>query len=522
MTTLYFCEKPSQARVLAKILGASKQDNGAFFGDDIIVANGFGHMVSLAMPDAYIGNAPWESDDLPILPNEWKWVVNPKHRDKFIRIGELLAQSDLVIIATDPDEEGEVAGRQILAAHGYSGHVLRLWASALDTDSLNKALKNLLPLSATEHYYQAGLIRHKLDWLLGMNLSREYSIRSGNTVGIGRVKTRMLSELIQRETEINSFQPTTVFNAHVALNGHDFSMTSDVKSSTTFPMDGVCIAVIDETILLDAPLPPILSDLLIMANQSTGISLADGYCAAQMLYEAGLISYPRTSSNALPSNASNGFAAHHAIIVTNDECPSWADSNMRAIFNEVQVNGVMQDLGCAKIFQRTTIFEFGGKQFKNVFQSTTEDEAGWMLCASQKLKKLLVNNKPNFTKGQTVKAGVKVSSTQSVPPAMFSESSLLKMMVDNEVGTEATRVETITDLVKDKVAIIDGNGEFQATLNGRKLMSMLPSWLNAEMNQIVKEAVFQARRNCGDGQAHLLGATKWLAKVIHGSAGCSC
>lgn len=515
MTTLYLCEKPSQARVLAKELGAVKQENGAFIGNGVIVTYSYGRMLTLATPNGYIGDAKWRMEDLPILPNNWKWEVNPKSREQFDNIGLWLSTAETAVIATDPDDAGEVIGREILKAHGYAGNVLRLWVSALDSGSLRKALNNLLPLSATESYYQAGMIRDELDWLMGMNLSRAFTLINGKTAHIGRVKTQLLTALISRELEIKSFAPAKIFNAKVSICGYDFDWASTSANVPLFSQNGICVSVVDENIEVAAPLPLTLSNLLIHANTTTGISLADGYAAAQTLYEAGVISYPRTSSTTLPMKDAPGFAAHHAIIATMDECPSWADENMRSVFKAVRLNGVFHALGSARVSQRTTTLEFGGQQFKNTTQWTNADEAGWLLRVPEKLNRLTANKPGAFIAGQKVHAKASVLVTESSPPARFTESSVLQMMVDNEIGTEATRIDAITNMTFDKVAMLN-MGAFCATSAGHQIAGTLPVGLGQEMSRIVKEAVSQVRDHNGNGSAHLLGATKWLAKVIHG------
>ena len=176
--TFYLCEKPSQARTLAKVLGAEKGRDQMHFAEGVVIGHAYGHMLNLAKPETYIGTGPWCLDNLPILPKTWIWQVKDEHREHLDNLGKYLSQADLVVLATDPDEEGEVIGRQILQAHNYSGKVLRLWMSALETESLKKSLQNLRPLSETDHFYQAGRVRHEMDWLFGMNLSRAFSVSS--------------------------------------------------------------------------------------------------------------------------------------------------------------------------------------------------------------------------------------------------------------------------------------------------------------------------------------------------------
>ncbi|MBU1776991.1 MAG: DNA topoisomerase, partial [Gammaproteobacteria bacterium] len=172
--TLYLCEKPSQARALAKQLGAFHNEHGVYTGGGAVVLNAYGHLLNLAMPDEYSDHdhGPWSLSNLPIVPKKWEWRVKEEHLQHYAKIGKWLDRVKTVVIATDPDEEGEVIGRQILYELGFKGNILRLWASALNSNSLNQALKNLLPLSATDTTYRAGCVRRQLDWLYGINLSR--------------------------------------------------------------------------------------------------------------------------------------------------------------------------------------------------------------------------------------------------------------------------------------------------------------------------------------------------------------
>ena len=135
--TLYLCEKPSQARALARQLGASNNEDGVFTGGGAVVLNAYGHLLNLAMPDEYSDHdrGPWSLRNLPIVPRKWEWKVKAEHIEHYNKIAAWVDRVKTVVIATDPDEEGEVIGRQILYELGFKGNILRLWASALNSNS---------------------------------------------------------------------------------------------------------------------------------------------------------------------------------------------------------------------------------------------------------------------------------------------------------------------------------------------------------------------------------------------------
>lgn len=160
---LYLCEKPSQAKDIARVLGISQRGQGFISSGDITVTWAVGHLLEQASPDAYgeqFGK-PWRADVLPVLPDNWKMVVKSQTRDQFTVISKLLKQASEVIIATDADREGEVIARELLVYCGYRGAVRRLWLSALDEASVREALDSILPGEKTAKLYDAGLGRSR-------------------------------------------------------------------------------------------------------------------------------------------------------------------------------------------------------------------------------------------------------------------------------------------------------------------------------------------------------------------------
>ncbi|HGL6669405.1 TPA: DNA topoisomerase III [Klebsiella quasipneumoniae] len=211
---LYICEKPSQGRDLAGVLGATRRGDGFLTGSGVTVTWAVGHLLETAPPEAYgqqFGK-PWSLSALPILPAPWQVVVKKETQDQFKVIERLLRQVDDVVIATDADREGEVIARELLEYCRWEGPVQRLWLSALDELSIRAALQDLRPGQATLGMYHAGLGRARADWLIGMNLSRLYTLRAAEAgfdgvVSVGRIQTPTLALVVRRDREIAAFVP---------------------------------------------------------------------------------------------------------------------------------------------------------------------------------------------------------------------------------------------------------------------------------------------------------------------------
>lgn len=529
--TLYLCEKPSQARALARQLGATRNEDGVFTGGGAVVLNAYGHLLNLAMPDEYSDHdrGPWSLSNLPIVPRKWEWKVKAEHIEQYNKIAAWLDRVNTVVIATDPDEEGEVIGRQILYELGFKGNILRLWASALDPDSLKHALKNLLPLSATDTAYRAGCVRRHLDWLYGINLSRAFSVTSGQRTSIGRVTTRLLTELVNREREIRCFTPRNYYTATAKLEDVvlEWQPVNGCGDISQLPLDeevtGICVVASEYQEALEPPLPLTLSALLADAAD-IGIDVTSGYVAVQKLYEAGAISYPRTGSTVMPGHSKHGFAAHHAIVNTRDACPDWLPDTCQIIFNMVHHNCVLQHIGAATVHVRRLVFDMGGEIFAATdrwVDPLKPREAGWLLCDPGKHSALENNVKTKtFRPGDQVHAILKVERNPAVPPERYTEASLLRHMAKAEIGTEATRVGAINNLIINQVAERKQvksrcSQELSPSEKGMSLIERLPpSVTGSTMENQLRNALIYVRSGQADLTGHLRNASKWLATTI--------
>ncbi|BBL32353.1 DNA topoisomerase III [Pantoea ananatis] len=227
---LFLCEKPSQGRDLAGVLGATRRGDGFLTGNGVTVTWAVGHLLETAPPEVYGQQygKPWSLSALPILPSRWQVVVKKDTQDQFKVIEKLLRQADEVVIATDADREGEVIARELLDYCGWDGRILRLWFSALDELSVRAALSDLRPEQASVGMYHAGLGRSRADWLIGMNLSRLYTLRAAEAgfegvVSVGRVQTPTLALVVRRDREIAAFVPKPYWQVKATLSASGVS-----------------------------------------------------------------------------------------------------------------------------------------------------------------------------------------------------------------------------------------------------------------------------------------------------------
>lgn len=539
--TFYLCEKPSQARTLAKALGAKKGRDQMYFKNGLVIGHAYGHMLTLAKPDTYVGSGKWRLDNLPILPTHWIWQVKEEHIEHFNNLGQYITQADLVVIATDPDEEGEVIGRMILKAHQYSGKTARLWVSALEQESLKKSLKNLRPLSETNHLFHAGRVRHEMDWLFGMNLTRAFSVLLNSKANIGRVKTRLLNEIVNRDKLAEIATSYQFESAYVTLGDSIFELvqpdqpcdyTVDFKTLEgmqhgVYIEDKACI-YIDELgipLMATAPLPYTLTALLADAADK-GIPLEEGYRAVQKLYESGAISYPRTNSTQLPGT-SDDFAVHHAIVTTMDSLPNGMTEAATQIFELIRLNELCQKNQLRRVDRCQTI-SIGGEVF-----SCHED---WTTIAMDSPDRALSKNKStlaNLYKKAIEKPGDKIQATVHVThqdyarQRNFTEATLLRMMAEKGIGTEATRVSAIASLIKEKLIEVIRQEDHEnvpqgrsrtirSTELGRQLIQKLPSAITGEaMETQLQQTLVKMRSGQSDESTCLMDATKWIANTIH-------
>ncbi len=203
-------EKPSVARDIAKVLGANAKGDGYLHGNGYVVTWAIGHLAALAQPHEIRPEWKfWRRDALPMLPDLWPLVVYEKTKDQFEVVRKILCSPKVgrIICATDAGREGELIFRYIYEAAACSKPISRLWISSLTPDAIRKGFTAVKPGSAYEPLADAARGRSRADWLVGMNLSRAYTLTYGDELSVGRVQTPTLAMVVERELAVRSFVP---------------------------------------------------------------------------------------------------------------------------------------------------------------------------------------------------------------------------------------------------------------------------------------------------------------------------
>ena len=225
-------EKPSVAREIARIVGATKREEGYFEGGGYAVTWAFGHLVQLAMPDGY-GVRGFVRDNLPIIPDTFTLVPRQVRTEKGYKpdsgvvsqikvIKRLFDTSEQIIVATDAGREGELIFRYLYHYTGCTTPFVRLWISSLTDKAIREGLRNLEDGSRYDNLYLAAKARSESDWLVGINGTQALSIAAGHgTYSVGRVQTPTLAMVCERYWENRRFTPEAFWQLHIATDGCD-------------------------------------------------------------------------------------------------------------------------------------------------------------------------------------------------------------------------------------------------------------------------------------------------------------
>ena len=239
---LILAEKPSVGQAIAKVLGATQRGAGYVHGNCYIVSWCFGHLVELAQPKDYDpALEQWDLRTLPIIPQEFKTVIQASTEKQFKIIQSLMHRTDVkeVIAATDAGREGELIFRLVYEQAMCKKPVKRLWISSLESSAIREGMEHLKPASEYDCLYHAARCRQRADWLLGINLSRLYTIMYSHKLPIGRVQTPTLQLIVSRQAEIEQFVPETYFTLCADLGG--FNAYSRVSTAAEAEADvAVC------------------------------------------------------------------------------------------------------------------------------------------------------------------------------------------------------------------------------------------------------------------------------------------
>ena len=355
---LYIAEKPSMGAEIAKCLtGPIQRKDGYLITKDGVVTWAFGHILRQAEPDEYnAAYKKWNAADLPIIPTKWKMIIDESCKKQFGIIKNLIDKADEIVHAGDPDREGQLLIDEVLDYVHCQKPVKRILLNALDEESIKKANANLRDNKDFLNLKKSALARARADWLIGMNLSRAYTLaarRAGKkeVLAIGRVKTPTLALVVRRERELQNFKPVDYFiiKAIFAHQNGEF-ITTWKPQDTQKGLDSEN-RLLDENIAKDLiakfaskteqgkiiayqkaqkkeaqRLPFSLSTLQVLAGKRFGYEPQLVLDTAQKLYEKKLTTYPRSDCEYLPQSQFNDakVIVHNLLNYQDKQLSTWA------------------------------------------------------------------------------------------------------------------------------------------------------------------------------------------------------
>ena len=355
MKTLYIAEKPDIGRTLAAYLWKDdcKKETGYIRNGDTAVTWAIGHILMQGTPEMY-GEEYKVWANYPIIPQQWITKPSANTSKQFEVVAKLLKDADVVIHAGDPDREGQLLIDEILDYCNFKGEVRRLLLSAKDDESLKRAFSDIRDNSEFEGLYHAGLARTRADWLIGMNLSRAYTVNArkyGYTTvfRIGRVKIPTLALVVQREKEIQQFKSRKFYELTETFEKDGISFTAKYTPSATISTDeegrvldkkllqaiklkidhtdDVVVSDVEKkTVTQQPPLPFSLDTLQIEANKVYGLSPKDTLDTVQSLYEKKIVSYPRSDCNYIPASQQGDADKIIAMLASGNALASMTDA----------------------------------------------------------------------------------------------------------------------------------------------------------------------------------------------------
>lgn len=358
---LYIAEKPSMGAEIAKCLtGPIQRKDGYLITKDGIVTWAFGHILRQAEPDEYNAKYKfWKSEDLPIIPQQWKMIIDEKCKKQFEIIKGLISKADEIVHAGDPDREGQLLIDEVLDFVNCKKPVKRILLNALDEESIKKANQNLRDNQDFVNLKKSALARARADWLIGMNLSRAYTLaarRAGKkgVFAVGRVKTPTLALVVRRERELKDFKPVDYFIIKALFKHQNGQFVATWKPQDTQKGLDSENRLLDENIAKELiakfkqasevneygkiiayqkaqkkeaqRLPFSLSSLQVLAGKRFGYDPQLVLDTAQSLYEKKLTTYPRSDCEYLPQSQFNDakIILHNLMNIDNPQLAQWS------------------------------------------------------------------------------------------------------------------------------------------------------------------------------------------------------
>ena len=485
MTTCIIAEKPSVARDIARIVGATSKQDGYMEGCGYVVTWAMGHLIALAMPETY-GFSAYKAEDLPIRPNPFRLIVRQVRKDKeYISDPAALKQlkvirscfdkADRIIVATDAGREGELIFRYIYQYLDCRKPFDRLWISSLTDKAIREGLSNLKPGSHYDNLYHSAKARSEADWLVGINASRALSIARMGGYSLGRVQTPILAMVCRRYIENRDFSsvPYWKLSALIEKEGvslktvgkEDYESEASAQTALATLRSQSQLKVESVARKVTHTAPPLLYDLTALqkeANRRHGFSADKTLSIAQSLYEKKITTYPRTGSRYISedvfeevpallrktgmplSNPLNRHSVdnakitdHHAIIPTG-ETPSGISADEITIYQMV-VNRFIEAFSPDSEEERMQMrFTDGTNIF--TWKACRQISLGWkavqkeLVTDAEKKEKgnddeLVLPSLPDLTEGEILSlVAAEITEHKTKPKPLYTEATLLSAM----------------------------------------------------------------------------------------------
>ena len=565
---LVLAEKPSVAMSLSKVIGANQRGDGYMEGNGYLVSWCVGHLVELSQPEAYDEKyAKWRYDDLPILPDHWRYQVSASTKKQFGILKKLMQRKDVesLICATDAGREGELIFRLVYHQCGCKKPVERLWISSMEDSAIREGFQKLRPGTEYDALYEAALCRERADWIVGINATRLFSCLYGQTLNVGRVMTPTLAMVVMRDAAIRAFKPEPFYSAELKFRDFQAGGERMKEKAEAEKLVAECCqagsAIITKVEQKEkSEKPPALFDLTSLqreANRQLGFTAQQTLDYTQALYEKKLVTYPRTDSRYLtddmaplvpelvsviqqsfqiqadvpaPVNAaqvinSKKVTDHHAIIPTKTAASydiSSLPSGEQAILTMLAVRLICA-VGTPCLYAETVVeAECAGQKFRT--KGKTATDIGWRRYAGKPSEEAEKNagasELPELSEGMTLElARVDLKEGKTSPPKRFTEDLLLSAMesassdefpagVERKgIGTPATRAAIIEKLVQK--GFIERRGDKKtkylcSTDKGNALVTVVPEQIQSpSMTADWEEKLLKIEHGEYDGDAFM-------------------
>ena len=509
---LVVSEKPSVAMAYAKVLGVTNRKDGYLEGGGYLVSWCIGHLVELAPPNIYDEKyVKWSIADLPILPQQWQYLVSASTKKQFGVLKDLMNRPDVdsIVCATDAGREGELIFRLVYQQTGCKKLFSRLWLSSMEDSAIREGFANLKPSTEYDALYQAALCRERADWMVGINCSRLFSCLYGQPLAVGRVMTPVLAMTVVREAAIAAFVPEKFYTVELELTSGCTASSrriseKDVAENLLAECRKEMISTIQKVTRKEkSENPPLFYDLTTLqrdANRLLGYSAQQTLNYVQNLYEKKLTTYPRTDSCYITDDDEEmlagladeleeylGIAAdtadsavprtrrtvnrekvtdHHAILPTRSMLQADLEALPKGEQNVLKLIIARTLMAVSKPFRYLETLlttECAGEEFIAKGREVLDD--GWKAVERKVLADILNRKQeltalPNAAENECGILNAELKEGQTSPPKHFTEDPLLHAMetasadsmpegVERQgIGTPATRAATIEKLVQ--------------------------------------------------------------------------